>query len=145
MSTTGVGGDKCLYLIKGLTAHISVLINSFRKWWFTNHERIWSTYIYVQYLSYPRTLMFVSNTETTTSLSNETSWTTSLTAFSNSSTSPKTLKKREISGKTTVQKFKNKEFRKIIRLKETNNGTRNLLLTCPKCQSMSRKTLKTKQ
>ena len=102
-------------------------------------------YIYVQYLSYPRTLMFVSNTETTTSLSNETSWTTSLTAFSNSSTSPKTLKKREISGKTTVQKFKNKEFRKIIRLKETNNGTRNLLLTCPKCRSMSRKTLKTKQ
>ena len=89
--------------------------------------------------------MFVSNTETTTSLSNETSWTTSLTAFSNSSTSPKTLKKREISGKTTVQKFKNKEFRKKIRLKETNNGTRNLLLTCPKCRSMSRKTLKTKQ
>ena len=71
-------------------------------------------YIYVQYLSYPRTLMFVSNTETTTSLSNETSWTTSLTAFSNSSTSPKTLKKREISGKTTVQNFKNKEFRKKL-------------------------------
>lgn len=44
-------------------------------------------------LTYPKTLMFVSNTETTTSLSKETSLITSLTAFSKFSTSPRTLEK----------------------------------------------------
>ena len=43
-------------------------------------------------LSYPNTLMLVSKTETTTSLSNETSLITSLNAFSNSSISPRTYK-----------------------------------------------------
>ena len=42
--------------------------------------------------THPKTLILVSKTETTTSLSNETSLMTSLTAFSNSFTSPRTLK-----------------------------------------------------
>ena len=48
-------------------------------------------------VSHPRTLMLVSNTETTTSVSNVTSSITSFTAFSNSSNSPSTAKLSRVS------------------------------------------------
>lgn len=60
-------------------------------------------------LTYPKTLMFVSNTETTTLLSNETSLITSRTAFSNSSTSPRTLKEETTHNRTMNKKSKSEK------------------------------------
>jgi hypothetical protein len=48
-------------------------------------------------LTHPKTRMFVSKTDTTTSLSNDTSFITSLTACSNSSKSPNTTKESRVS------------------------------------------------
>ena len=62
-----------------------------RQFWATWKMAFYLTMVlYALSLSYPNTLMLVSKTETTTSLSNETSLITSLTAFSNSSISQRT-------------------------------------------------------
>lgn len=83
--------------------------------------------------------MFVSNTDTTTSLSNETSLITSLTALSNSSTSPRTLQKKINTQLNYEQQIRQRP--KIIQDMEIEVTECNLLLMCPTCQSASRKTL----
>lgn len=92
--------NKVLLSLSGLIFYILILNKFFPEIMYT-------------VLTYPKTLMFVSNTETTTSLSKETSLSTSLTAFSNFSTSPRTLEKNKTHN-TNHEQIKEKLRKKVI-------------------------------